>query len=171
MDKIKNDFKKKELKRIAIFIGGVALVIIVRAIVLKNATDLLFYFCIIAAIMIYFVVHMNAQLKNVTNNLTADDIDLLGKEYEAEHTVYEVWLGEIHLMPNYIVCRNGGNLYCIVIRNIQKVEWMLDAGPNSFVKFIMNKGANIKVNFANNPREREEVRKWCIDKLGNEKVS
>lgn len=176
MEQIKKDFMLKELHKLLLCAIGLAVCAVV---LLWYSPTLALYQPLlllgIVAIIALAAVRSAMLARSATSNLTDNDTYLLDKEYPAPHPVYKVWQGEMHLMPNFIVCRNRGRLLFIPMHKIERVEHRFDrAGMRKipFAKFVMDTNQSIAIGFSpNHPKDSEAVFSWLAERLGKEKIS
>lgn len=176
MGKIIKDFMLKELNRLLFCAIGlvICLIVLLRYSPMLAAYKL-YLFAGIAAIIALAALRSAIHARAAASNLTDNDEYMLGNEYNESHPIYKVWQGEIHLMQNYIVCRNRSRLLFIPIHKIERVEHRFDrAGMQKipFAKFVMDNGQSISIGFSpNHAKDSEPVFAWLEERLGSEKVS
>ena len=101
---------------------------------------------------------------------------LLEEQYAMEHPVYKVAHGDIHLLRDFIICRNRGRLTITVIplNKIKKVEERFRRIGNRSVPhitFVLDTGKHVPVDFsARRYKDGEQVINWLIGQIGAEKV-
>lgn len=114
--KIKRDFMRSELRRLALCAAGLAACLLV---LLRYGSRLAFRQPLpllgIAAVIALAALRSALQAHAAVSALTDHDEYLLEKEYTAPHPIYRVWQGEIHMMRSFIVCRNRGRLLFIPV--------------------------------------------------------
>ncbi len=175
MGKIKKDFMLKELGRFVLCaIGLLVCSLILLRYYSKLASYQPYLLLSIVAIIALAALRSAMQAHIATNKLTDNDAYTLEKEYTASHPIYKVWQGEIHLMQNYIVCRNRGRLILIPVHKIERVEHRFDRiGMQRipFAKFIIDTDQSIAIGFSpNHSKDSEAVFEWLEKRLGKEKV-
>ena len=175
MGKIKRDFILKEFRRLAFFAVGFIICIFVLfkcysgfSLIQKPLV------LVVIAILVLSILRSAAQVYLSMRDFNDNDSYLLEKEYAAPHPVYKIWQGEIHLMQNFIVCRNRGRLFVIIIHQIEKAERyfnIIGMRKIPVVKFIMDTDRSVSIGFLlNHPDDGEAVFEWLMNRLGEEKV-
>ncbi|MCI8623917.1 MAG: hypothetical protein HFG26_09680 [Provencibacterium sp.] len=175
MEKIKRDFMRREIRRLALCAAGLAacLFVLLRcypAGISYGPRLLLGAAAVTGCAALRSALYVRAGM----NALTDNDAFLLDREYAEPHPVYKVWQGEAHLLPSFIVCRSRGRLLFIPLDKIERVEQRFDrAGLQKipFAKFIMDTGRSISVGFPLIPsKDSDAVFGWIAERIGSEKV-
>ena len=175
MEKIKKDFILGEFRRLALCAAGFAICLFI---LMRFSPQLAAYqplpWLAVAAILVLAGLRSVMLARTGIGGLTDSDIYLLEKEYLADHPVYRVWQGEIHLLPSFIVCRNRGRLLFIPLHKIERVERRFDRiGMRKvpFAKFILDTSQSISIGFSpNHAKDSEAVYTWLAARIGKEKV-
>ncbi|MCI9456028.1 MAG: hypothetical protein HFE44_03500 [Oscillospiraceae bacterium] len=175
MEKIKKDFILGEFRRLALCAAGFAICLFI---LMRFSPQLAAYqplpWLAVAAILVLAGLRSVMLARTGIGGLTDSDIYLLEKEYLADHPVYRVWQGEIHLLPSFIVCRNRGRLLFIPLHKIERVERRFDRiGMRKvpFAKFILDTSQSISIGFSpNHAKDSEAVYTWLAERIGKDKV-
>lgn len=101
---------------------------------------------------------------------------LLDEQYAADHPVYKVVCGKIHLLRGFIITQNRGRLATTVIplNRIEKVEERFRRMGNRSVPhitFVIDTGKHVHIDFSvQHYKDGEQVINWLIRQIGAEKV-
>lgn len=171
MGKIKRDFLGKEFRRLSLCAVGLAVCL---AILSRNysklAADLPLLFLAVAVMIGLAALRSFFYARAAIGALTDMEIYLLEKEYAAPHLVYRVWQGEMHLLKNFIVCRNRGRLLLIPIHKIERVKRCFNRVGALHIpsaKFIMEAGAPVVIGFSpSHGRDGEVIFAWLAGRIG-----
>lgn len=171
MSKIKGDFLRGELSRLALCAAGFAVCLLVLLRFWPRGRDLLPQLTAgIAAILVLAALRAAVQVHISMRSLNDGDICLLEREYAAPHPVYRVWQGEIHLLPGIIVCRSRGRLLFLPVDRIERVEERTDrVGLQRvpFAKFVMDTGQAVSIGFSpRHPEDSGPVFAWLAGRTG-----
>lgn len=175
MKAIKRDYMRKELRRLALCAAGLFACLGVLSwcyprLAALQPLPLLGVTAVIALAALRAAVQARAGVQALTDT----DAYSLEREYAAPHPVYKVWQGEMHLMQNFIVCRNRGRLMVIPIHKIEQAERRFDrmgVRKVPYVKFTLDTGRSISIGFpVTVSKDDEAVFLWLTKRLGGEKV-
>ena len=126
MGKIRRDFLRGELRRLALCAAGFGLCLLVLLRCWSGGKERLPLLAGIGAVLGLAALRAAAQAHAGQRELNDGDILLLEREYAAPHPVCRVWQGEIHLLPGILVCRSGGRLLFLPVDRIERVEERFD---------------------------------------------
>ena len=127
MGKIRRDFLRGELRRLALCAAGFGLCLLVLLRCWSGGKERLpLLLAGIGAVLGLAALRAAAQAHAGQRELNDGDILLLEREYAAPHPVCRVWQGEIHLLPGILVCRSGGRLLFLPVDRIERVEERFD---------------------------------------------
>lgn len=171
MSKIKRDFLRRELGRLALCAAGFAVCLLVLLRYWPRGRDFLpLLLAGIAAILVLAALRSAVLAHISTRSLNDGDICILEREYAVPHPVYRVWQGEIHLLPGIIVCRNRGRLLFLPVDRIERVEERTErVGVQRvpFAKFIMDTGRTVSIGFSpRHPEDSGPVFAWLASRTG-----
>ena len=175
MEKIKRDFILGELRRLALCGIGFALCLFI---LMRFSPKLAAYqpllWLAVAAVLVLAGLRSAVLARTGTGGLTDSDVFQLEKEYPADHPIYKVWQGEIHLLPSFLVCRNRGRLLFIPVHKIERVERRFDRagmGKIPFARFILDTNRSISIGFSpSHPKDCEAVYTWLGERIGRDKA-
>ena len=155
MKKILHGFLKREIQRFGLSATGLLLCLLFVAVV-PEVRPLLPVFAVAfsAIIILALVVSVTwffSQSRADIRSLSDSETTLLEQQYAANHPVYKVAYGEIHLLHDFVISRNKGRLIIIPLSRIEKVEerFRLMGGRRvPYITFVLDAGKQIPVDFS-----------------------
>lgn len=175
MRKIQIDFMRREMRRLALCAAGFAACL---AVLWRCAPDSASRWPMLAlgaaAVLLLAVMRFAARLRAATSGLAVFDADDLEREYAAPHPVCRVWQGELHLMPDILVCRSRGRLLLLPVHEIERVERRFDrVGLRKIpaARFVMDTDRTVRISFSPAcPEEGARAFAWLAERIGEEKI-
>lgn len=180
MKKIVNDFLRKEIKRMAL--GLLALILLWAGIFsfLPEMRRLLFpcftifvpvFLLLLLGVTVFRFVRSRA---NIGGLLSDREAELLERQYTADHPIYRVAYGELHLLDDFVVSRNKGRLIVIPLNRIERVEEcfrLVAARIVPYLILVLDTGKRVSLDFSVwHNRDGAPVMSWLSERLGAEKV-
>ena len=171
MGKIRRDFLRGELRRLALCAAGFGLCLLVLLRCWSGGKERLpLLLAGIGAVLGLAALRAAAQAHAGQRELNDGDILLLEREYAAPHPVCRVWQGEIHLLPGILVCRSGGRLLFLPVDRIERVEERIDRiGLRRLpaMKFVMDTGRTVSIGLSPHcPEDGRAVLAWLAGHAG-----
>lgn len=92
----------------------------------------------------------------------------LDRFYVGEHPRYRIYQGELHLLPDCLVCRSRRMLLLIPLEELRRVRTVAYSGRNSMIRDLrltMQSGKTYRIEFWGSQRERiEQIVNWLSSK-------